>query len=77
MDNTLEDIARENFRSSGFITHPSSERPIPWSFSSPPQSPYTQTDAVRAIEARRAHAHERENLSPNKFITFLHALLAR
>jgi len=77
MHNSLEDIARENFRSSGFITRPGSERHVPWSFSSPPQSPYTQTDAVSAIEARRANAHERENLPPNKILTFFHALFAR
>ncbi|MGB0184796.1 MAG: hypothetical protein ACPF9Q_05140 [Opitutales bacterium] len=77
MDNSLEEIARENFRSSGFITRPGSERRVPWSYASLPRSPYTQTDAVRAIEARRAHANERENLPPNKLLTFLHALFAR
>ncbi|NCG08119.1 MAG: hypothetical protein GWO81_00890 [Verrucomicrobia bacterium] len=77
MDNSLEHIARENFRSSGFITRPGSERRVPWSFTEVPRTPFTQTDAVRAIEARRAHAHERQNLPPNKILTFLNALFPR
>jgi hypothetical protein len=77
MDNSLEHIARENFRSSGFITHPGSERRVPWSYTEAPSTPYTQTDAVRAIEARRANADECQNLTSNKILNFLHALFAR
>jgi hypothetical protein len=77
MDNSLEHIARENFRSSGFITRPGSERRVPWSFTNIPSTPYTQTDAVGAIEARRADAHERQNAQPNKLLTFINALFAR
>lgn len=77
MDNDLDSIARENFRNSGYITHPSSERRIPWSFTAMPRSPLTQSDAVNAIEARRARAAERQKIQTSKFLIFINALFAR
>ena len=50
---------------------------MPWSYTEAPSTPYTQTDAVRAIEARRANADECQNLTSNKILNFLHALFAR
>jgi hypothetical protein len=77
MDNDLDSIARENFRNSGYITHPGSERRIPWSFASMPRSPLTQSDAVNAIEARRARAAERQKIQTNKLLILINALFAR
>ncbi|MFO8026245.1 MAG: hypothetical protein R6U56_01100 [Opitutales bacterium] len=59
MNNIFENIARENFRSSGYITHPSRERRIRWTFSNPPQSPFHKTDTVRDALRRRERALHR------------------
>lgn len=60
MNQIFENIARENFRSSGYITHPSRERRIRWTFSKPPQSPFQKTDTVRDALQRRERALYRE-----------------
>lgn len=56
MRNVFETIARENFRSSGYIQHPRSERPTAWQFTKPPRSPFHTADAVRSALQRRESA---------------------
>lgn len=75
MNNVFENIARENFRSSGYITHSSRERRAPWTFSSPPQSPFHKTDTVRNALQRRERAIHREKSKTTLLRTFLNALL--
>lgn len=65
MNNVFENIARENFRSSGYISHPSRERRIPWTFTTPPQSPFYKADTVRDALQRRERALHRENAKPS------------
>ncbi|PXA05244.1 hypothetical protein DDZ13_04605 [Coraliomargarita sinensis] len=75
MNNIFENIARENFRSSGYITHPSRERRIPWTFSTPPQIPFYKADTVRDALQRRERALHRENAKPTLFRSLLNAFL--
>ncbi|MEO0511024.1 MAG: hypothetical protein AAF065_14330 [Verrucomicrobiota bacterium] len=77
MNNILEDIARENFRSSGYITHPSRERRVPWSFTKLPKSPLFTTDTVRDAIRRRERALHREKQSSSLFHSFLNVLFDR
>jgi len=74
MSSVFENIARENFRSSGYITHPSRERRTPWTFSTPPQSPFSKSDTVRNALQRRERALHREKSKTNFLRTFLNAL---
>ncbi|MGJ8653517.1 MAG: hypothetical protein ACSHX8_09615 [Opitutaceae bacterium] len=60
MSDILEGIARENFRSSGFLTRPSRERRTSWTFSTPPRSPFSSTDSVRKTLQRRQRALHRQ-----------------
>lgn len=76
MSNIFENIARENFRSSGYITHPSRERRIPWTFSSPPQSPFYKADTVRDALQRRERALHRENTKPSLLKSLLNVILS-
>ncbi|MGB1127852.1 MAG: hypothetical protein ACPG3X_05740 [Opitutales bacterium] len=77
MNTILENIARENFRSSGYISHPTSERRVPWTFSAPPRSPFFATDTVRDAMQRRERAQRRENEKPSRIQTWFHVLLNR
>jgi hypothetical protein len=61
MSKILENIARENFRSSGYIQHPSRERRIRWTFTAPPRSPFFTSDTVRDALQRRERAQRRQN----------------
>lgn len=65
MNNILENIARENFRSSGYITHPGSERRTSWTYTAPPRSPFYTTDTVRDALQRRERALHRETTKPS------------
>ncbi len=56
MNKIFENIARENFKTSGYITHPRRERRSGWTFSSPPRSPFFTTNAVRDAIQRRERA---------------------
>lgn len=71
MNPVFENIARENFRSSGYITHPSRERRIRWTFSAPPQSPFQKNDTISDALERRERALHREQSKTS----FLKALL--
>ena len=77
MSDILENIARENFRSSGYITHPRSERRVPWTFKAPPRSPLPTTDAVRSALQRRESALLRESAKPSRLRDWIHALVRR
>ncbi len=71
MSKILENIARENFRSSGYIQHPSRERRIRWTFTDPPRSPFYASDTVRDALQRRERAQLRQSGKPS----FLHDCL--
>lgn len=75
MNNVFENIARENFRSSGYLSHPSRERRIPWTFSSPPQIPFHKADTVRDALQRRERALRRGKTKASFFKNLLHAFL--
>jgi len=77
MSTILESIARENFRSSGYITHPSRERSVSWTFSSPPRSPFYSADAVRSAIQRRESALHRQQAKPSFLQNCLNVLFHR
>jgi hypothetical protein len=76
MRNIFETIARENFRSSGYFTHPGSERRTVWQFTKPPRSPFSTADTVRSALLRRESAQHRKqhktSLLQNCVNVFLH-----
>lgn len=76
MSKIFESIARENFRTSGYIKYPRRERRSSWTFTAPPRSPFYNTSSVRdALERReRAHlkAHSKLSLFQNWINVFLH-----
>lgn len=74
MNNVFENIARENFRSSGYISHPSRERRVPWTFTTPPQSPFHKADTVRDALQRRERALYRKNPKPSLFKSLLNVI---
>jgi len=75
MNKIFENIARENFRSSGYITHPSRERRVRWTFSSPPQIPFYKADTVRDALQRRERALHRKQAKPSFLKALFHAIL--
>ncbi|MFU8848149.1 MAG: hypothetical protein ACNA77_05470 [Opitutales bacterium] len=77
MNDILDNIARENFRNSGYLTHPSRERRIGWTFSAPPRSPFSKTDTVREALQRRERACRREQCQPSIFRTLFHVFFRR
>lgn len=77
MSNVLESIARENFRSSGYITHPARERRSRWTFTSPPRSPFTTVDTVRDALQRRERAARREQGKSRFLQNCLHVFFHR
>jgi len=79
MRDILQTIARENFRQSGYITHPGRERRTRWSFSTPPRSPCLHTSAVLGAVQRREQARARvDSHTPTSFLkSLIHALVRR
>lgn len=77
MRNTLQAIARENFRSSGYITHPMGERRTAWRFVNPPRSPFAATDTVLSALQRRESAFQRYEPKPSLIKTYLNAFFRR
>ncbi len=77
MSSDLESIARKNFCNSGYITHPVNERRTPWQFTSPPKTPFPNTDAVRLILLRRERALSRGQTRTSFLRNFLNAFLRR
>lgn len=77
MNEILDNIARENFRNSGYLTHPSRERRIAWTFSAPPRSPFSKTDTVRDALQRRERALRREQYPSSILRTLVHVIFRR
>jgi len=74
MNETIEKIARENFRRAGYITHPSRERRIPWKFVAPPRSPFGESNTVVDALQRRQRALMRCRRKPFILKTLLDAI---
>ena len=76
MSKIFEHIARENFRTSGYISLPRRERRSSWTFTAPPRSPFYTTNAVRDALQRRERAHLKAHSKPsflqNCINVFLH-----
>lgn len=77
MNKVFENIARENFRSSGYITHPRREPRSSWTFTAPPRSPFHTADAVRDALQRRERAQLKSLSKLSSLQNWLHVLLHR
>ena len=77
MNKVLETIARENFLSSGYITHPRRERRKPWTFTSLPKSTYRSANSVSEALQRREKAQLRSQVKPSLLRHLIHVLLHR
>ncbi len=78
MRNIFKTIALENFRSSGYFTHPCSERRTEWQFTDPPRSPFQSTDTVRTALLRRKRAQFVRPPTPFSLLQHcVHALFRR
>lgn len=77
MRNVFETIARENFRTSGYISHPRRERRSPWTFSPTPRTPPHSTNAVRDVIQRRERANLKTQSKPSLFQNCINVLLHR
>ena len=78
MSPTLQNIARENFRNSGYISHPVSQPPNRWSFAQPPSSPFAATDTLQSALQRRLQANERiQQEKPSRLRTYLNVIFRR
>lgn len=77
MRNTFQTIARENFRSSGYITHPTDERGERWSYVSPPKSPFPTNDTVLAALQRGENPKLRHKPKPSILRICLNAIFRR
>ena len=77
MNKILETIARENFLSSGYITHPRRERRKPWTFTSLPKSTYRSVNSVSKALERRERAHLRAQAKPSLITHWINVLLHR
>jgi hypothetical protein len=77
MNKVFENIARENFRSSGYITHPGRERRVRWSFSTAPRSPFFAGDLVRDALERRERALSRQKRKTSFLVNCLNVFFNR
>lgn len=78
MSPTLQSIARENFRSAGYISHPVSEPSGRFHFVQPPTNPFPATDTLQTALQRRMQADKRhEPKRPSLLKTCLDAILRR
>ncbi|MGC6454921.1 MAG: hypothetical protein ACON39_03710 [Coraliomargaritaceae bacterium] len=78
MSPVLQNIARENFRSSGYISHPVSEPPSHWCFVKAPSSPFSATDTLQTVLQRRVQAQERTHPKRPSLLRFcLNVILRR
>jgi|MDTB01.1.fsa_nt_gb hypothetical protein len=77
MSKILESIARENFRRSGYLTHPGRERPSRWTFTAPPRSPFHISDTVRDALQRRERALDRKSDKHGFFHDWINAFFPR
>ena len=77
MRNVFETIARENFRTSGYISHPRRERRCSWTFSPTPRRPFNPTNAVRDALQRRERAFIKTQSKPSLLQNCINVLLHR
>lgn len=77
MRNIFETISRQNFKSSGYLRHPSSERRTEWQFTSPPHSPFQSADTVRSALLRRESAQHRKTTTISLLQNCVNALFRR
>ena len=77
MNKILETIARENFLTSGYISHPRRERRKPWTFTSLPKSTYRSVNSVSKALERRERAHLRAQAKHSLLRHWIHVLLHR
>ena len=77
MNKILETIARENFLTSGYITHPRRERRKAWTFTSLPKSTYRSVNSVSKALERRQRAFLRAQAKPSLIRHWIHVLLHR
>lgn len=77
MRTTFETIARENFRSSGYLTHPKREPRRSWVFTSLPKRSFHSTNSVRDALQRREHANRKLQTTPSLLTNCFNALFRR
>lgn len=77
MRNTYETIARENFCSSGYLTHPKREPRASLSFSTAPQRLFHSANSVRDALQRRERASRKAQTKPSLLANCLNALFHR
>jgi hypothetical protein len=77
MKNVLESIARENFCTSGYLSHPRRERRSSWTFSAPPRSPYYTSNTVSDALQRRERAHFKAQTKPSLLQNWINVFLHR
>ena len=77
MKNVFETIARENFRTSGYISHPRRERRISWTFSPAPRASFRSTNTVRDALQRREQAYLKTQSKPSLLKNCINVLLHR
>lgn len=73
----LEAIARENFRSSGYISHSANERRTSWISPKPSSSPIYTNDAVSGVLKRREIARNRQQQKTSFIKNCLNAFFQR
>ncbi len=78
MPNILQNIARENFRNSSFLTQPGKERRTHWEYVALPSSPYRRrSDSSDGILERRNNAVSRNQSKFFSFRSLLNVFLRR
>ena len=77
MRNVFESIARENFRTSGYISHPRRERRSSWTFSPAPRTAFNSTNSVRDALQRRERAYLKTQRKPSLFQNCINVFLHR
>lgn len=77
MSKLYEHIARENFKSSGYLSQPGRGGRSRWTFTAPPRFSPGGSDEVRDALQRRERALHRQNAKPTLFHELLNVLLHR
>lgn len=77
MSKVFESIARENFRTSGYITHPKREPRSAWTYTTPPTSPFHPNTTLRDALQRRENAVLKTQSKPSILKHWIHVFLHR
>jgi hypothetical protein len=77
MSKVFERIARENFRSSGYLSQPGRETRSSWTYTTPPRSPFSTTDSVHDALQRRERALLKTNNKTSSLHHWIHVLFHR